>query len=67
MCVSLSAKDILWLSRHEVNERLQGYRILLRAEEVWAITKRSQLYSNFFTKLRLCCTVDASYIVAVSQ
>ncbi|CAE7802321.1 unnamed protein product [Symbiodinium sp. CCMP2592] len=35
-----------------VTEKLEGYRILLRAEEVWAITKRSQLYSNFFTKLQ---------------
>ena len=44
----------------EVSEenQLQGYRYLLRAEEIWSMTKRAQHFTNWCTKLPLDCTVQ---------
>ena len=33
------------------DDHLQGYRCLLRAEDIWLLTKRKQSFTNWFTKL----------------
>ncbi|OLQ00711.1 hypothetical protein AK812_SmicGene16606 [Symbiodinium microadriaticum] len=42
------------LQLHKVPEkaRLQGYRYLLRAEEIWGMAKRAQHFTNWCTKLQ---------------
>ena len=43
----------LFRSLEQVAESLHGYKLLLRAEEVWSIARRSQQFSNFCTKMLL--------------
>ncbi|CAE7800271.1 unnamed protein product [Symbiodinium sp. CCMP2592] len=57
---SLDASRRGVLQLHKVSEPIEGYRILLRAEEVWALTGRSQLFSNFFSKLQDGLSLDTA-------
>ena len=43
------------LTKVPSDKNLEGYRILLRAEEVWALLKRGQKFYNWATKLMLGC------------
>ncbi|CAE7218603.1 unnamed protein product [Symbiodinium sp. CCMP2592] len=46
------AKGVLQV--HKVPEEciINGYRFLLRAEEIWSLTKRAQQFTNWYTKLQ---------------
>ena len=38
----------------KVHQEIEGYTMLFRAEEIWALGNRQQLFSNFFSKMLPC-------------
>ena len=53
----------LFRSLEQVAESLHGYKLLLRAEEVWSIAGRSQQFSNFCTKMLLVSSLKPLYLL----
>ncbi|OLQ00981.1 hypothetical protein AK812_SmicGene16301 [Symbiodinium microadriaticum] len=46
------------LQLHKVSQALEGYKVLLRAEEIWGVARRSQLFSNYCSKLQDGLSLD---------
>ncbi|CAE7198608.1 unnamed protein product [Symbiodinium sp. CCMP2592] len=45
-------RGVLQVHKVSAENHLQGYRYLFRAEELWAMTKRSQHFTNWCTKVQ---------------
>ena len=55
--ITASAVELLVTPSAQVSpeDSMEGYRHLLRAEEVWLLARRKQSFTNWYTKLNLDC------------